>query len=132
MGHDVLISVDLRDKTPIYEQLVMSVKELINRGDLCPGDALPTVRQLAQDLGVNLNTVARAYRELANQGILSVRQGRGASVVSTRRRCGAAEQANLQKRVMRLVNEALLLGVDSHQLHVMIDSELQRLKENRK
>ena len=84
----MLISVDLRDRTPIYEQLVVSIKELINRGDLCPGDTLPTVRQLAQDLGVNLNTVARAYRELARQGLLSVRQGRGASVVSTRGRYG--------------------------------------------
>jgi GntR family transcriptional regulator len=129
MGPALLISVDLRDTTPIYQQLVASLKELINRGELLPGDTLPTVRQLAQDLGVNLNTVARSYRELARQGLLSVRQGRGASVVSTRRRSGAAERANLEKGVRRLVNEALLLGVDSRDLHAMVDSELQRLKE---
>lgn len=125
----MLISVDLRDQTPIYEQIVVSIKELINRAELRPGDSLPTVRQLAQDLGVNLNTVARAYRELAKQGILSVRQGRGASVVSARGRYGAAEQENLHKKVKRLVNEALLLGVGSRELHALINSELHRIKE---
>ncbi|MCK5118128.1 MAG: GntR family transcriptional regulator [Candidatus Latescibacteria bacterium] len=125
------VALDLRDPTPIYEQLVSSVKELINRAELRPGDALPTVRQLAQDLGVNLNTVARAYRELAKQGILSVRQGRGASVVSTRGHYGAAERENLQKKLKWLVNEALVLGVGERGLHAMVDSELHRLKEAR-
>ena len=128
----MLISVDLRDQTPIYEQIVVSIKEHINRAELRPGDPLPTVRQLAQDLGVNLNTVARAYRELAKQGILSVRQGRGASVVSARGRYGAAEQENLRKKVKRLVNEALLLGVGSQELHGLINSELHRIKEAEK
>lgn len=128
----MMISVDLSDKTPIYEQLMACIKELLNRGELRPGDALPTVRQLAQDLGVNLNTAARAYRELASQGLLSVRQGRGVSVVSTRGRCGPAERTNLRKDVGRLVNEALLLGVSARELHGMIDSQLQRLKETEK
>jgi len=127
----MLISVDLGDQTPIYKQLIASIKELTNRAELRPGDRLPTVRQLAQDLGVNLNTVARAYRELANQGILSVRQGRGASVVSARGRYGAAEQENLRKRLKRLVNEAVSVGVGSQELHAMIDAELHRLKEPR-
>lgn len=131
VGSNMLITLDLRDQTPIYEQLVVSVKELINRAELRPGDRLPTVRQLAQDLGVNLNTVARAYRELAEQGILSVRQGRGASVVSARGRYGAAEQENLRRRVKRLVNEAVSGGVGSQELHAMIDAELHRLKEAR-
>ena len=123
------LSLDLRDPTPIYEQLASSVKELINRAELRPGDSLPTVRQLAQDLGVNLNTVARAYRELAKQGILSVRQGRGASVASARGHYGATERENLQRKVKWLVNEALVLGVGARGLQAMVDSELQRLKE---
>ncbi len=127
----MLISLDLRDQTPIYEQLVQSIKELINRKELLEGDSLPTVRQLAQDLGINLNTAARAYRELAKQGILSVRQGRGASVLSTHGRYGPAEQENLLKKVKRLTNEALFLGVGSRRLHAMIDSELRRVKESR-
>ena len=126
------LSLDLRDPTPIYEQLMSSIKELINRAELRPGDSLPTVRQLGQDLGVNLNTVARAYRELAKQGILSVRQGRGASVVSARGRYGATERENLQRKVKWLVNEALVLGVGELDLQDMLDSELHRLKEARK
>ena len=123
------LSLDLRDPTPIYEQLAGSVKELINRAELQPGDSLPTVRQLAQDLGVNLNTVARSYRELAKQGILSVRKGRGASVVSARGHYGARERESLQRRVRWLVNEALVLGVGARGLQAMVDSELHRLKE---
>jgi len=127
----MLVDLDLRDQTPIYEQLVVSLKELINRAELRPGDRLPTVRQLAQDLGVNLNTVARAYRELAEQGFLSVRQGRGASVLSARGRYGAAEQESLRRRVRRLVNEAASVGVGAQELHAMVDAELKRLEEAR-
>ncbi|MFH0909954.1 MAG: GntR family transcriptional regulator [Planctomycetota bacterium] len=125
----MLIALDLHDQTPIYEQLMASIKELINRAALRKGDSLPTVRQLAQDLGVNLNTVARAYRELAAQGILSVRQGRGASVASARGRYGAAEEANLRREIKRLVNEALVLGVGLEELHAMIDAEVHSIEE---
>ena len=68
---------------------------------------------------------------MATRGILSVRQGRGASVVSARGHYGASERENLQRRVKWLVNEALVLGVGERNLHAMIDSELQRLKEAR-
>ncbi len=123
------VSIDLHDQTPIYEQLTDAIKELINRGELRPGDPLPTVRQLAQDLGVNLNTVARAYRELARKGVLSVRQGRGASVVKARGRYDVAEREELRKRIRRLANEAVFLGIDSTNLHAMIDLELKVLRE---
>ncbi len=123
------ISIDLRDQTPVYEQLVASIKEMMNRGDLVPGDPLPTVRQLGQDLGVNLNTVARAYRQLAQHGVLSVRQGRGVSVVDTKGHCNVTERKRLQKRVKRLVNDAVFLGIGPQQLHALINSELHHLKE---
>jgi GntR family transcriptional regulator len=123
--------VDFQDRTPIYEQLVNQVKELINRGHLPLGHRLPSVRQLAQDLGVNLNTVARAYRELGDLGLLEVRQGRPVIVVSARRPCDAEELDNLRKLAGQLVNEAMLLGLGGKQLHALVDSELAARKGKR-
>ena len=125
------ITIDLSDGTPIYEQLIGSLKGLVNRGKLRPGDRLPTVRQLAQDLGVNLNTVARAYRELARQGVMTVRQGRGASVVSSKGRCDAPARQGLKRMTARLVNEAVFLGIEPKALHGLINSELKNFDRAR-
>ena len=123
------ISIDSSDSTPIYEQLVSALKALINRGEIKTGDELPSVRQLAQDLGVNLNTVARAYRELARLGVLSVRQGRGVSVVGVKGRADEAARAELRKMAARLANEALFRGIRPEDVHQMIDSALKDLGE---
>lgn len=125
----MLISIDLSSQVPIHEQLVASLKELLNRGKLRPGARLPTVRQLAQDLGVNLNTIARAYRELAAQGVLSVRQGRGAWVINTKGRYDGTAREQLRKMAARLANEAVFLGVGPQELHALIDAELQKFTE---
>jgi GntR family transcriptional regulator len=66
--------------TPAYLQIVDQIKHHMATGRLQPGQQLPTIRQLAVDLGVNRNTVARAYKELAREGVISTRQGRGTFV----------------------------------------------------
>jgi GntR family transcriptional regulator len=66
--------------TPAYLQIVDQIKHHMATGRLQPGQQLPTIRQLAADLGVNRNTVARAYKELAREGVISTRQGRGTFV----------------------------------------------------
>jgi GntR family transcriptional regulator len=63
--------------TPIYEQIVGQVREQLAIGELKPGDQLPTVRQLASELRVNFNTIARAYRLLDDAGLISTQRGRG-------------------------------------------------------
>jgi GntR family transcriptional regulator len=73
--------LDFRSHIPIYVQLVERVKQLIATGALQPGDQLPTVRQLAAELRVNFNTVARAYRLLDESGVISTQQGRGTYVL---------------------------------------------------
>ena len=75
------IEVGFRSHIPIYFQLVEQVKGLIAAGELKAGDQLPTVRQLAADLRVNFNTVARAYRILDEAGMISTQQGRGTYVL---------------------------------------------------
>ena len=78
------LSINLRDRTPIYIQLERGLRAAIAAGRLRAGDQLPTVRQLAVDLRVNANTVARVYSELERAGVLETRRGVGSFVSATR------------------------------------------------
>jgi GntR family transcriptional regulator len=75
-----VVSIDSRDRTPIYAQLERGLRAAIAAGRLQPGAQLPTVRQLAVDLRVNANTVARVYAELERAGVLETRRGVGSFV----------------------------------------------------
>jgi GntR family transcriptional regulator len=78
-----IISIDPRDATPIYAQLERGLRAAIATGRLRPGDQLPTVRQLAVDLRVNANTVARVYAELERSGVIETRRGVGSFIAAT-------------------------------------------------
>src|SRR5205085_11332993 len=89
-----IIFIDEQSKDPIYRQIVEQVRRHVATGVLVPGDELPSLRQLATDLNVHLNTIALAYRELERQGIIRLRQGSGASIVPVdRARLGPSPQA---------------------------------------
>jgi GntR family transcriptional regulator len=75
------LRIDLNSAVPVYRQIVDGLRPALVAGGLQPGDRLPTVRQLALDLGVHFNTVAEAYRILAEEGWLDLRRRRGAVVV---------------------------------------------------
>ncbi len=77
----MFLELDFRGHSPIYVQIVDRIKHLIATDALQPGQQLPTVRQLATDLRVNFNTVARAYRILDEAGMISTQQGRGTYVL---------------------------------------------------
>ncbi|HEU4892512.1 MAG TPA: GntR family transcriptional regulator [Vicinamibacterales bacterium] len=83
-----IVSIDARDRTPIYAQLERALRAAVATGRLQPGDQLPTVRQLAVDLSVNANTVARVYAELERAGVIETRRGVGSFV------CGTAARAH--------------------------------------
>jgi GntR family transcriptional regulator len=78
-----IVSLDPRDATPIYAQLERGLRAAIATGKLKPGDQLPTVRQMAVDLRVNANTVARVYAELERNGVLETRRGVGSFISGT-------------------------------------------------
>jgi GntR family transcriptional regulator len=78
-----LITIDSRDATPIYAQLERALRAGIATGKLQPGTQLPTVRQLAVELRVNANTVARVYAELERAGVIETRRGVGSFVSAT-------------------------------------------------
>jgi GntR family transcriptional regulator len=83
MAQVALISIDARDATPIYAQLERALRAAIATGKLQPGTQLPTVRQLAVELRVNANTVARVYAELERAGVIETRRGVGSFVTAT-------------------------------------------------
>lgn len=77
----MLVKLDPRNKDPIYQQVVDQIRQLVTTGQLPAWAQLPTVRQLAVELRVNPNTIARAYTQLAEEGIISTQQGRGTYVL---------------------------------------------------
>jgi GntR family transcriptional regulator len=93
-----IVSIDARDRTPIYAQLDRGLRAAIVTGRLRPGDQLPTVRQLAVELQVNANTVARVYGELERDGVLETRRGVGSFVSATP---GAARSAGEHTKRLR-------------------------------
>ena len=78
-----IVSIDPYDRTPIYTQLDRGLRASIAAGRLQPGDQLPTVRQLAVDLRVNANTVARVYADLERAGVIETRRGVGSFITAT-------------------------------------------------
>lgn len=77
------MQIDFRSGQPIYIQIVEQIRRMVANGELKQGDQLPTVRQLATELRVNFNTVARAYRLLDEAGLISTQQGRGTYIWET-------------------------------------------------
>jgi len=99
--------LDTASGVPFYRQVIDQVLLAVADGRLAPGTQLPTVRQLAVDLSVNLNTVAKAYREMEIRGIVETQQGTGTFVAERPGPAGAAER---RKALERLVDEVLAKG----------------------
>jgi GntR family transcriptional regulator len=107
-----IVTVDPRDRTPLYAQLERALRAAIATGRLAAGDQLPTVRQLAVELSVNANTVARVYAELERAGILETRRGVGTFVSATPAKAHPPKQheRRLRSFVTRLLAEATAAG----------------------
>jgi GntR family transcriptional regulator len=107
-----VVAIDSRDSTPIYAQLDRGLRAAIASGRLREGDQLPTVRQLAVDLRINANTVARVYADLERSGILETRRGIGSFIRATpaRARPPDEHQRRLRAFVTRLLGDASAAG----------------------
>ena len=122
-----IVSVDPRDRTPIYAQLERALRAAIAMGRLSAGDQLPTVRQLAVELSVNANTVARVYAELERAGILETRRGVGTFVSATPAQAHPPKQHERRLRtfITRLLADASAAGLT-------LDDVLEGLQAHRK
>ena len=122
----MILKINLASEVPVYRQIVDALRPLLVEGKLTPGDLLPPVRQLAADLGVHFNTVAEAYRLLAEEGWLDLRRGRGAAVVDRKTpRANAAVVDGFSQRLRELIAEVRAGGVSSK----AIARELRHLAE---
>ncbi len=121
------VSINLRDRTPIYIQLERGLRAAIAAGRLRAGDQLPTVRQLAGDLRVNANTVARVYSELERAGVLETRRGVGSFVSATRAQARPRRERDrrLNAFVTRLLADADTEGFTSDDVLAALRAHIQ-------
>lgn len=122
------IRISANDGVPIYLQIVNQVKYLVSAQRLLPGEALPSVRKLAEQLVINPNTVARAYRELEAAGVLCTRRGAGVYVSDNGSPLARSEHTKiLSERIDVLLAEARQMDVDLDSLIALIHKRSRRL-----
>ena len=118
--------IDSRSPTPLYAQIATRLRLAVAAGELRPGDALPSVRQLAARLRVNPATVVQAYRDLETEGFVEMRQGAGTFVRDVQPDTRAGERARQAAALVRhMVTEAGRLGVSVEELQVAIQEEIE-------
>jgi GntR family transcriptional regulator len=114
---------------PIIRQIADQIRRHCASGTLCPGDRLPSVRQLAKDLAVNQNTVLRVYEKLTAEGLLERRQGDGTYVADSlppgRLK---AQRELLQQEVQRLAQRAVDLGISPDQVQKLLDEAFDEVQ----
>ena len=119
----MFLTINTRDPRPIYQQVVDGIKEVIARGELQEGTSLPPVRQLAADLGVNLNTVAIAYRELQKEGLIAIKHGSGSVVAS--RTASERNENELLRPLRTALTQLVLAGLPSNRILDIVARELR-------
>jgi GntR family transcriptional regulator len=123
----LMLHIDFRSGLPIYTQIVNQVQSQIAGGMLKPGDQLPTVRALAEELRVNFNTVARAYRILDEARIISTQQGRGTFIteIPPPHVTEKLRKESLQALTEQYLNEAMRLEFSKDEILEMITGQLK-------
>jgi GntR family transcriptional regulator len=122
----VIFRLNPSSGVPLYLQLMEQVKHAVATGALREGDQLPTIRKVAEDLVMNPNTVVRAYRELAQEGVIELRHGSGAFIkesAGARARLIRKAQAVMQPAVERL----MALGLTEEEIRRVFENELAQL-----
>ena len=112
------IQIEFQSGIPLYEQIAHQVLELVENGSLQPGDQLPTVRELAVKLGVNFNTVARAYRMLDKGEVISTQHGRGTFILDpkSRKKIKKGKEENIEELTRFYIRKATYLGFDPEEI----------------
>ncbi|MCM3717436.1 GntR family transcriptional regulator [Fictibacillus phosphorivorans] len=127
----MLLNLDPRSNTPIWEQVVHQIKELILKEILQPEDKLPSVRELSGTLLINPNTVSKAYQELERQGIIETLRGKGTFVsASITPKADEQKIAEMKQQFKQLVIDASYLGIDQQTLSLWLKEITEELGGN--
>jgi GntR family transcriptional regulator len=123
----LILQIDFRSGLPIYTQIVNQVQAQVVSGILKPGDQLPTVRALAEELRVNFNTVARAYRILDEARIISTQQGRGTYIteIPPANVSEKLRRETLEALTQRYLHEAMRLEFSKSEIRQMVNEQLK-------
>ena len=125
------LSINEKDNRPIYLQIVNQLKEQVSNGILKPGDELPSVRELADSLGINLHTVRSAYLKLRDQGVIDLHLGRRAKIAKIQHSLSAkVVEAQLEQKIKELITDASLLGLSPDEIRDLVSRQLDRKKED--
>ncbi len=130
----LILQTDFRSGLPIYTQIVNQVQAQVASGILKPGDQLPTVRALAEELRVNFNTVARAYRILDEARIISTQQGRGTYITEIPPPSvnDKLRKETLEALTQRYISEAMRLDFSKSEIRQMVSDQLKAWNEANK
>jgi len=122
----MMVVIDRSSDEPVYEQIARQIRECVVSGELPPGTPLPTVRILASDLGVNLNTVARAYWLLEEEGFVRIRDRSGAEVLAPARK-PAADRESLRQELRKALARMRQAGFSPEELQRLAEHEIASL-----
>ncbi len=109
---------------PIYLQLMEQIKHAVDTGAVRSGEQLPTIRKVAEELAMNPNTVARAYRELEREGVIAVRHGSGAYITETATRAKSSAIQLTGKVLREAIRKSKTLGLSEAEVRRVFENEL--------
>ena len=128
----MLLDIEPDGPVPIYEQIVTQIIYGVAAGAVGPGRTFPTVRELAQDLRINPNTVARAFQELERAGIVTARRGCATEVTAEAPNlCRMRRQELVRERIRAALREAASSALSPEQIRKIVDEELTRVNGKR-
>ena len=111
-----LFQIDLKTRVPIYKQVLDNFKRLVYSGKLTQGERIPSIRDLAKTLGVNPNTVQKAYRELEEKGLFYTIQGQGSFIAAPSEAIAMEEIKKLYGKLLIIINELSMYGVKNSEI----------------
>lgn len=123
-----MITIDYKDRRPIYEQIIANIENLVERNLLEPNEQLPTVRQLAMELSINPNTIQRAYTELERAGVIYSTRGKGNFIADNSEQLRQEKTLAIFEQMTALGMRAIELGADEARMNSWFSSLTQATK----
>ena len=128
----MFLQIDFQNGLPIYEQVVRQVKFAIAGEDFKEGELLPSVREIARELAINPNTVARAFRQLQTDGVLQPVRGTGLAVATgAAERCRSERVELIRARLVQVLSEAMQSRLEPDELRALVERELSAVNSRK-